>query len=492
METALEIAAAVRRGEVSAVEVTTAALGRAERFGPAVGAFVELTPDLALAQARGVDEAVARGDGGDGISGLELAGVPVPVKDLNQVAGVPLRAGSRVLAAQPIIPEVDDGTVVRLRDAGSVMIGKTATPEFGFPPYTEPRTGPGGAIVAARTPWDLRRGAGGSSGGAAAAVAAGIVPVAHASDGGGSIRIPAASCGIVGFKPSRGLVSTGPWGVDGNGLATQGVVSRTVLDTALALDVLGRGWPGDGPRAGTGGLLAAALDGDDVGAVRGLRVGILTTPVVAGDAVVHPEAVAAAERAARTLEAGGAVVASAPVPFTPQEWLAFMPLWSVGALTLPVPDEAEELLEPLTRWLREVGRSVSGADYARAVADAQRVARQVATAWDAFDVVVTPSLAGPPAVVGSIRNDADPARDFSDQKRFTPWTSIANIAGVPSVSLPVHRAVIDGVELPFGAMLTGRLGQDGALLAVARHLELADPWPAPPSPTQASTQAPTP
>ncbi|TGO05514.1 amidase [Serinibacter arcticus] len=490
METALEIAAAVRRGEVGAVEVTTAALERAARRGPAVGAFVELTPELALAQAREVDAAVARGEGGDGITGLELAGVPIPVKDLNQVAGVPLRAGSRVLAAQPIVPEVDDGTVVRLREAGSTMIGKTATPEFGFPPYTEPRTGPDGSIVAARTPWDLRRGAGGSSGGAAAAVAAGIVPLAHASDGGGSIRIPAASCGIVGFKPSRGLVSTGPWGVDGNGLATQGVVSRTVLDTALALDVLGRGWPGDGPRPGrsgapraSGGLLAAALDGDDDGAVRGLRVGILTAPVVAGDAVVHPEAVAAAERAVRTLEAGGAVVGTAPVPFTPQEWLAFMPLWSVGALTLPVPDEAEELLEPLTRWLREVGRSVSGADYARAVADAQRVARQVATAWDAFDVVVTPSLAGPPAPVGSIRNDADPARDFEDQKRFTPWTSIANIAGLPSVSLPVHRAVLDDVELPFGAMLTGRLGQDGALLATARHLELADPWPAPPSPT---------
>ncbi|PWD51658.1 amidase [Serinibacter arcticus] len=486
METALEIAAAVRARRVSAVEITTAALERAERFGPAVGAFAVVTPGLALDQARAVDAAVARlGADGAGAPGLALAGVPVPIKDLNQVAGVPLRAGSRVLAAEPVVPEVDDGTVVRLREAGTTMIGKTATPEFGFPPYTEPRTGPDGAVVAARTPWDLGRGAGGSSGGAAAAVGCGIVPVGHASDGGGSIRIPAASCGIVGFKPSRGLVSTGPWGVEGNGLATQGVVSRTVLDTALALDVLREGWPGDGPSPWSGergSLLDAARDGQRTTTARGLRIGILTEPVVAGDAVVHPEAVAAAERAARTLEEAGAVVEPAPVPFTPEEWLAFMPLWAVGALGLPVPDEAEPLLEPLTRWLREVGRGVSGADYARAVGDAQRVARKVATAWGAFDAVVTPSLAGPPAPVGSIRDDADPARDFEDQKRFTPWTSIANIAGAPSVSLPVHRAVVDGVELPFGAMLTAPLGTDGALLALARHLELADPWPAPPLP----------
>lgn len=495
MQSAAEIAEAVRTRSISAVEVTAAALDRAERFGEVVGAFTEMTPELALTQARAVDEAVAAAGAGapSGAAALELAralplaGVPVPIKDLNQVAGVPLRAGSRVLAAQPIIPTVDDGTVTRLREAGTTMLGKTATPEFGFPPYTEPRLGPDGAFVPARTPWDLTRGAGGSSGGAAAAVAAGIVPLAHASDGGGSIRIPAASCGLVGFKPSRGLVSTGPWGVDGNGLASQGVVSRTVGDTALALDVLRQGWPGDGPSGGgvgggsrSGSLADAVLAGRREDAVRGLRVGILTTPVVAGDAVVHPEAVAGAERAARTLQEAGAVVEAAPVPFTPEEWLAFMPLWAVGAVTLPVPDEAEELLEPLTRWLREVGRGVSGADYARAVADAQRVARKVAESWAPFDVVITPSLAGPPAPLGSIRDDADPARDFEDQKRFTPWTSIANIAGSPSVSLPVHRAAVEGVELPFGAMLTAALGRDADLLTVSAFLEAADPWPAPP------------
>lgn len=517
---ARDIAAAVRAREVSAVEITTASLARADRLGPVVGAFVRVTPELALEQASRVDERVAavRRNGYDGVAAdgesvhvpaadadrllaalRPLAGVPCPIKDLNQVAGVPMSVGAALLAAHPIVPDADDGTVTLLREAGTTMIGKTATPEFGFPPYTEPRTGPGGEIVAARTPWDLTRGAGGSSGGAAAAVAAGIAPIAHASDGGGSVRIPAASCGLVGFKPSRGRVSNGPLGVDGNGLATQGVITRSVLDAALALDVLCRAWPGEVvPSLDQRGLLplleyAELADPDYGGRLdavalglrqRRLRLGILTEPVVAGDAVVHPQARAAAERAAGVLEGLGLSVEPAPVPFTPQEWMAFMPLWSVGALTLPVPDEAEPMLEPLTRWLREIGRGVTGAQYATAVAEAQRVARATARAWDSFDAVITPSLAGPPAPVGAIRNDADPARDFEDQKRFTPWTSIANICGRPSVSVPILRAAVEdgGVELPFGAMLTGRIGGDPTVLELARLLELADPWPAPPVP----------
>lgn len=510
--TAREIAAAVRAGEVSAVEVTAASLDRARRLGPVVGAFVTVTEDLALAQAEAVDARIARarregptvaGGRRDGSrvppseadraleAALPLAGVPCPIKDLHQVAGVPMSAGSAVLAADPVVPPVDDGPVTRLREAGTTMIGKTTTPEFGFPPYTEPRIGPGGAVVAARTPWDLTRGAGGSSGGAAAAVAAGITPVAHASDGGGSIRIPAASCGLVGFKPSRGVVSNGPWAVDGPGIATQGVVTRTVLDTALALDVLRRPWPGEvvpwlageGTRsfledAGLGGEPDRA-DPSRGHPLRGLRIGLLTDPVVVPDAVVHPAARAAAERAARVLADAGLPVEPAPVPFSAEDWMAFMPLWSVTAASLPVPPEAVGGLEPLTRWLRDIGLGVTGVQYQNAVGDAQRVARATAVAWEAFDVVVTPTLAVPPAPVGSIR-DPDPAADFAAQKAFTPWTTIANLTGRPSVSVPVHRAVVAGVELPFGAMLTGRIGEDGTLLGLARLLELADPWPVPP------------
>lgn len=478
MSSAVEIAAAVRARRLSAVEVTEEALARAESLGPRLGAFVTVTPELALAQARAVDEAITRGEGGS----LSLAGVPCPIKDLNQVAGVPMSAGSRVLASTPIVPTVDDGVVTRLREAGTTMVGKTTTPEFGFPPYTEPRLGRDGAVVAARTPWDLTRGAGGSSGGAAAAVAAGIVPIAHASDGGGSIRIPAAGCGIVGFKPSRGLVSPGPWGVEGNGLSTSGVLARTVRDSALALDAIAGPWPGDTtvPTADgvrTGGFLLAC----DSGTARPLRIGLLTAPVVGSDAAVHPEATAAAHRAAAVLEGLGHVVTPAPVPFTDEEWEPFMALWSSLALMLPVPDEAEEFLTPLTRWLRSIGRGVSGAAYAQAMAGSQQIGRQVARAWSEFDVVLTPSLAGPPAPVGSIRNDEDPARDFADQKRFTPWTSIANLTGAPSVSLPIHRAAVDGVELPFGAMLTGWWGRDAELFTLSAAIEEADPWPAPPT-----------
>lgn len=475
----------VRSGQRSAEEVTRAALAAAERLEPHLGAFARLSPELALEQARAVDERIAAAHRAGRVdelaTALPLAGVPCPIKDLNQVAGVPMTAGAALLAADPIVPEADDGSVTALREAGTTMIGKTSTPEFGFPPYTEPNLGPGGAVRAARTPWDLTRGAGGSSGGAAAAVAAGIVPIAHASDGGGSIRIPAAACGIVGYKPSAGLVSNGPTGVAGAGLATQGVVARTVLDSAIGTDVLSRAWPGDAPHPARGVLAQAVRDVRDTEPVRGLRVGLLTDPVVAGDAMVHPESIAAATDLATLLESLGADVVPVPVPFTPQEWLAFMPLWSVGAVTLPIPPEADPALTPLTRWLRERGRSYTGAQYAEAVMAAQRVARQTAAAWDAVDVVLTPSLAGPPAPVGSLRDDADPAGDFEDQKRFTPWTSIANIAGTPSISLPVHTAVVDGVRLPFGAMLTGRPGGDARLLEIARAVEVASPFQAPPA-----------
>jgi amidase len=169
------------------------------------------------------------------------------------------------------------------------------------------------------------------------------------------------------------------------------------------------------------------------------------------------------------------------VPFSPEQWDAFMPLWAVSALAAPVPPEREKLLVPLTRWMRELGRSFSGADYAQAVADVQRLTRQTALAWSAFDVIVSPTLAQPPVRIGAMRDDADPAGDFEAQKAFTPWTSAWNLIGAPAISLPLHREVVDDGdgrhELPFGVMLGARLGEEEALLGLAAQLEAADPWP---------------
>ena len=453
---ALQLAAAVRARQVSAVEVAEATLARAEQ--DAWGALVTISPDLALRQAAELDRRLAADPEFD----LPLLGVPCPIKDLNPVAGVGFEAGAAALRGN--VAEVDDGIVAWLREAGTVMLGKTATPEFGFPCYTEPDGRP-----PAVTPGDRSRSAGGSSGGAAAAVAAGIVPLAQASDGGGSIRIPASSCGLVGLKASRGRISAGPLMTPGPGLGTAGVVSRTVADTAAALDVLA------GYRTGDTYLAPAPSESFLAAAARrpsGLRIGVLTTPVIA-EAEVHPACLAAVDATAGLLQQAGHVLDQAPVPFAVERWDAFTALWTVGAASIPLPPEAEPLLTPLTRWLREEGRRVTALEHAAALAELQRLTREVALAWEGFDLVLTPTLAQPPAPVGSLRDDADPAGDFAAQTRFTPWTSVANLSGLPSISVPVHTAEIDGVRLPIGTMLTGRFGAEETLLAVAATLEEA-------------------
>ncbi|WP_028709122.1 amidase [Propionicicella superfundia] len=463
---ALSLGAAIASGDASPVEVTESALALAAERGPAVGAFAHLTPEYAMGQARAAADRLARR------SDLDLPllfGVPCPVKDLTRVAGLPWEAGSRALAGN--VADVDDGVVTRLRDAGTIMIGKTATPEFGFPCYTEPDSGP-----AARTPWDLSRSAGGSSGGAAAAVAAGIVPIAHGSDGGGSIRIPAAVCGLVGLKASRGRISPGPFRVEGPGLGSDGVLTRTVRDTAAALDALAGPLPGDqyvAPAPRTSFLKSCQH------LPAGLRIGVLTTPVVTADATVHPAALRAVEALIPVLVDLGCEVSQAPPPFLPEQWDVFRAIWAVDATQLPVSAAQLDLCVPLTRWLRERGAAVSGAEYAAALTDMQRLTRDVARTWAGFDAVLTPTLAGPPALVGGLRDDADPAADFEAQTRFTPWTSIANLTGRPSISLPTHREVVGGVELPFGTMLTGTWGSEPTLLALAAALEEAIAWPRP-------------
>lgn len=481
--TALELAAVIREGEVSPTEVLSHTMRRAEEIGPQVGAFVELTPDLAGEQARVAERRLRDAD----TDGQPLLGVPCPIKDLAMVAGVPFRAGSAALG--DFVALVDDGVVTLLRAAGSVMIGKTNTPEFGLPAYTEPDI-----AAPARTPWDLTRSAGGSSGGAAAAVAAGIVPIAHGSDGGGSIRIPASACGLVGLKPTRGRVSPGPHNVDGAGLAINGVLTRAVRDTAAALDVLSHDWPGDLhvlPKPSHSFLDACAQEPGR------LRIGVLERPVIDATATVAPECVAAVRETRKLLEALGHDVVEAPVPFAAERWSSFEAVWSVMALSAPIPEEAEAALVPLTRWLREKGRSTSGLAYAQAIGAIQSTTREAAQAWQDYDVIMTPTLAQLPAPIGTLRNDADPAADFAAQTAFTPWTSVWNLTGWPAISLPLHwtdspslsdRSAETGAiaqvsaqrspvrTLPVGVMLGGRHGGEATLLSLAAQLEATKPW----------------
>ncbi len=463
--TAVEVAAALRRGEVSVVEVTLDALARAQRLDRRLGLFVTRTPDLALSQARECDRLLAQARR-DGRALPPLLGVPCPVKDLTRVAGVRCTLGSAAFA--DVVADVDDGVVTLLRRAGTVMTGKTSTPELGLPCYTEPDVAP-----PARTPWDERRGAGGSSGGAAAAVAAGVVPVAHGSDGGGSIRIPASACGVVGLKPSRGRVSPGPYGVDLAGLAVDGPIGRSVADVAVLLDVLATPWPGDGTRLASPGSTFVAATHRDPPA---LRVGLLLDPLIAADAPVHAACRAAAESTAALLAELGHVVVPVRPPFAADQWDAFAAVWSTLAASVPVPPSGEAGLRPLTRWLRERGRATTAVEYVTALAAMQHVTRQVAVAWAHVDVVLSPTLADLPAAVGGLRDDTDPAADFAAQTRFTPWTSVWNITGRPSISLPLHWHEQADVLLPVGVMLGADLGEESLLLSLAAQLEQARPW----------------
>jgi amidase len=453
--TALEQGRAVRSREVSPLELVEHYLARIERLSDAVGAFVTVTGDLARRQA-------LLAEAGVGDASSPLYGVPTAVKDLNATAGVVTEFGSASMAGN--VPEVSDEVVLRMEAAGLLSLGKTTTPEFGSPCYTEPDNAP-----PARTPWDLERMAGGSSGGAAAAVAAGLVPLAQGSDGGGSIRIPASCCGLVGLKPSRGRVSGAPMYGDPVGLGTPGPLARTVRDAAALLDVLAGPVVGDpywAPPAPRSFLASCEVDPGR------LRVGRFLQPVVA-DVAVHPEVVRAYEDVTRLLTSLGHDVEEVDVPLPPEAVPTFETCWAVLTALSVAPPGTTHLLRPLTRWLQERGHAVSGPEFGLAVGELRRLAAGALRSLAPYDVVLTPTLAQPPLAVGEIRDDADPARDFENQKAFTPWTSAWNVTGMPAVSLPLHRTP-DG--LPVGVMLAARPAEEHLLLSLSAQVEAAAPW----------------
>ena len=456
--TALEAAAAVRRGEVSPVELVEHALDRIASLDRRLGAFVTVTADAALQQAKAAEQAVLAADHPQDLP--PLLGVPTAIKDLNLTKGVVTKLGSTLY--REFVPDIDDYVVESLRNAGAISVGKTATPEFGLACYTETDLGP-----PTRNPWDLSRTPGGSSGGAAAAVAAGLIPLAQGSDGGGSIRIPAGACGLVGLKPARGRVSKGPLEIDSSRLSVYGGLARTVRDAAAFLDAVA------GPRAGDPDPLPLPpqpfLSSCERDPGR-LRIGRFIQPPI--DADVDPQVRDAWEKASLLLASLGHDVADIDSPVPLAAVPAFETVWAVSAHTAPVDPAREAELRPLTRYLRERGRAISGPQYAQAVGTLGLFARRAIAASTEFDAVLTPTLATLPPPIGWF-TDADPAADFERQKRFTPFTAAVNTTGQPAISLPLYQSV-EG--LPIGMMLVGRRADEATLLSLAAQLEAAVPW----------------
>ena len=456
-----DLAALIRDGDLSARELTEASLGRIEALQPSLNAFVHLDPEGALAAA----ESIGQGDP------RPFAGVPIAVKDTAAVAGMPLTMGSDLFG--DFRPANDAFVVRRLRDAGFVIVGKTNMPEFGILPVSEPRRfGP------VRNPWDTERTPGGSSGGAAAAVSAGMVPLAHGSDGGGSIRIPAACCGLVGLKPSRGRISRGPEGGD-DFLVSDGVLTRTVAETAQLLDVLAGYEPGDPAWAPPPDEPFATVAAREPGT---LRIGVTTDAAIPGE--LDPACERAVEEAAELLRELGHEVEEIEAPWKGRDILRTFTLAfgapiatgiHAGALVTD-REPSEELIEPLSWTIWNGIAERSPVDYLVARSRLTAFAREIVAVWGGYDAVLMPALAQRPVRIGEIDAcSAEPWEDFRRSGEFTPFTAIFNVTGQPAITLPLFHGE-DG--LPLGVQLAGRPAGEGQLLALAAQLEAALPWAA--------------
>jgi len=454
---ALDIAAAIRAGEASPVEVAEMYLDRIEQRGDELNAIVWLDREDALRRAR---ESEARLRAGEA---RPFEGVPIPIKDLASVAGQPNTMGGS-LAVSDAPREASDIEVRLFEDAGFVLLGRSNTPEFAVLTAAE-----NARYGETRNPWNRGFTPGGSSGGAAAAVAGGLAPIAHASDSGGSIRVPAAATGLVGLKPSRGRVPAEASGW-GHGMTT-GVVTRTVADTAAALDALS---PFD-PHAWYSAPRPRRPFSDEVGADPGrLRIGLVATPTTGLSVDDAPRAAAIA--AARALEALGHIVEPAePFMFTREAFLGYVET-IIDASMLASPWEDVELLEPYVRHRVERARFRHSGEYARAIELLERETRAVAEQFGRdFDLLLMPTMAVATPPVGLVRGEAneDPDGPRITEARMVSFTAWVNIAGLPAVSLPVH---MDERGLPVGAQLVGGPFDEAVLIRVASQLEPVFEW----------------
>jgi amidase len=455
---ALELAGLVRAGEISARDLVAASLGRIDALNPELNAFVDVFHDEALAAAAAIRPGDER----------PFAGVPVAVKNNRAIEGRRLTYGAGFMGDW--IAPYDHNVVRRLRAAGFVVVGSTTLPEWGILPWTNTKR-----FGATRNPWDPARTSGGSSGGSATAVAAGMVPIAHANDGGGSTRIPAACCGLVGLKPQRNRISLAPE-IGQSFLAIDGVLTHTVADTAAALDVLSGAEVGDAGWAPPPAEPFAATAARPPGR---LRVAVTVSPPL--DVPVEPARAQAARDAAALLEALGHEVEEADPPWRqPRLGELFTALFAplvmlqvAQARMISGREPSEDEMEPLSWALWQLVGRMSALDAHLATVQLEGFARALLAWMDAYDVVVTPALSEAPVLLDAVdwRTD-DPMGLFTRSAAFTPFTATANVTGQPAISVPL--AEHEG--LPAGVQLFGRPAQEGALLAVAAQLEAARPW----------------
>jgi amidase len=453
---ALDTAAAIRSREVSPLEVLEATLARIDERNPDLNAVIWRNDDEARAVARALGERIAAG-----AEDLPpFAGVPLPVKDLTAVAGQPLTHGSH---GAPDGPAGESELVVdAFVAAGFVLTGRTNSPEFGSVTVTENLR-----FGATRNPWDTGHTPGGSSGGAAATVASGMVPVAHANDGGGSIRIPASCCGLVGLKPSRGRVPT--WVAGWSGLTVEGVVTRTVADTAAVLDVIS----GPDPHAWYNAPVPARPYLQEVGADPGrLRIGLVTSSALG--LTVDPACLTAVAEAGRLLESlGHEVVELDGDLFDPSGLGAFLTVMNSGLGETPGIDV--DRIEPHNCASYEAGRAADSLSLAGAVVELQLLTRRVVARFGTeFDLAVTPTMAIEPPPVGLLaRAHAEPELPPAEVLAMAAFTAAYNITGQPAISLPLHVA---DSGLPVGVQVVGGPWREDRLLQVASQLEAAAPW----------------
>jgi amidase len=448
----------LHRGEITPLELVTHYLERIERLNSELGAFTTVTADAALEHARTLADVVPQT--------AALWGLPSGDKDLVRRAGVRTTFGSRLF--ENFVPDVSDELVEVLDAAGAISLGKTNAPEFGLPCYTESLVAP-----PARNPWNVGLGAGGSSGGAAVAVAAGLLPVATGSDGGGSIRIPAAATGLVGVKPSRGLVPSGSGLTSLGGLVTTGPIARSVADAAMLLDAMVAGSPYRfsvrSPEWNAGSLLGPAVRGEGR-----FQLGVMTTSPWDGayDIRIDPQATAALEFAIAELAAIGHGVERYALEPDDSYAPAFRTLWQAGASDIPAEGDDLDLLEPLTRWLVERGRAIGARELASALSTLTAFERSIIRQFASFDAVLTPALAQVPRPIGWYSKD-DTELNFAQQVQYTPFTSFANVTGLPAITLPV---MLTPEGLPMGVQLIGRPGGEATLLSLGAQLERRIGW----------------